>query len=121
MKKSTAADLGKSRAGRLFRLLLPALAGLGVGDGFAQALHPGETPYRRICFSCHDPGANLLASLGAPRLGDRRAWETRIGAGVDGLYSRIMVRRSGNFLMPTADLTTDEIKAAISFMLDEAR
>lgn len=119
MKKST--DTGKSRAGRLFQLLLLALAGWGVADGFAKPLHPGETPYRRICFSCHDPGVNLLASLGAPRLGDRRAWESRVGAGVDGLYGRIVVKRSGDFLMPTADLTADEIKAAIGFMLDEAR
>lgn len=119
MKKSTAP--GKSCAGRIFRLLLPALAGLGAADAFAEPLHPGEAPYRRICFSCHDPGVKLLASLGAPRLGDRRAWESRLGAGVDGLYSRIVVIRSGNFLMPTADLTPDEIKAAIGFMLDEAR
>lgn len=105
----------------ILRLLLPALAGLGVADAFAEPLHPGEAPYRRICFSCHDHGVNLLAALGAPRLGDRRAWESRIGAGVDGLYGRIVVVRQGNFLMPTADLTADEIKAAIGFMLDQAR
>lgn len=115
------------RVGRLalmrpiFRLLMPALAGLVVSEGIANTPLPGEAPYRRVCFVCHDRGITILPSLGAPRLGDRIAWETRIRLGVDGLYRRLVVARPDGFQMPMADLTEDEIKAAIGFMLDKAR
>jgi cytochrome c5 len=95
-------------------LVLAALA----APAAAEHTHPGEVHYRRICFICHDRGVQISASLGAPRLGDRRAWEARARRGVDALFWSVVHRKAdGGFQMPTADLTHPEIRAAIEFMV----
>jgi cytochrome c5 len=85
---------------------------------FAADPHPGEQVYRRICFVCHDRGSVLTAAAGAPRLGNVRAWESRRGRGVDGLFASITRPVPGKFVMPRIDLTDDELRLAIGYMLD---
>jgi cytochrome c5 len=89
-----------------------------AAPALAADLHPGEPVYRRICFVCHDRGSVLTAATGAPRLGNVRAWESRRGRGVEGLFTSITTQVPGKFVMPRIDLTDDELRLAIGYMLD---
>lgn len=74
----------------------------------------GEQVVRVQCGRCHETGVN-----GAPPIGDREAWVERIAraGGVDAL---VRVAIHGHGPMPArgglADLTDEEIRAAILFM-----
>ncbi|MGB1255049.1 MAG: c-type cytochrome [Thiolinea sp.] len=77
----------------------------------------GEKVYRGICFSCHDAG---IAQ--APVLGKATAWEARIAAGMDTLYSNSI---NGKGVMPAKGgnpaLSDDEIKAAVDWMIAQVK
>jgi cytochrome c5 len=82
----------------------------------------GEAEYRRVCFACHDRQAAHPASLGAPRLGDRAAWESRVGRGLQRLYEAALNGRPPEVPpMPRGDLTEAEVKAAVDYMVKSAR
>lgn len=74
----------------------------------------GEQVVQAQCGQCHETGVD-----GAPRVGDREAWVERIARarGVDAL---VRVAIHGHGPMPArgglADLTDEEIRAAILFM-----
>lgn len=74
----------------------------------------GEQVVRMQCGECHEAGVD-----GAPRIGDREAWVERIAraGSVDAL---VRVAIHGHGPMPArgglADLTDEEIRAAILFM-----
>ncbi len=78
----------------------------------------GEQVYTQVCSVCHDAGV-----LAAPMLTDKAAWTTRKGAagGADGLTASAI---KGKNSMPArggkADLSDDEIKAAVELMLQRA-
>lgn len=67
----------------------------------------------RACNSCHVSGI-----LGAPKVGDQAAWEVRLAQGIDSLYLNAI---NGKGAMPArggaADLTDDDIRAAVNDML----
>lgn len=75
----------------------------------------GPEVYQAACLACHASGA-----AGAPKTGDKAAWEPRVGAGVEQLVKTVisgkgaMPARAGN---PT--LTDEEIRAAVEHMLQE--
>jgi cytochrome c5 len=75
----------------------------------------GDQVVAQVCSACHGSGV-----LGAPKIGDKAAWSPRTTAagGVDGLAT---VAEKGLNSMPPrggrADLSDDEIKAAIQVML----
>ncbi|MDP3293139.1 MAG: c-type cytochrome [Nevskia sp.] len=77
--------------------------------------YSGEQVYATVCSACHAGGV-----LGAPESDDKAAWATRKGAagGVDGLSASAikgknsMPPRGGN-----ADLSDDEVKAAVEHLL----
>lgn len=78
---------------------------------------PGERVYSSACLACHSTGA-----AGAPKLGDTAAWTPRSAQGMAVLLNHAlngfnaMPARGGN-----AALTDDDIKAAIGFMLAQAK
>ncbi|HJV85074.1 MAG TPA: c-type cytochrome [Noviherbaspirillum sp.] len=88
-----------------------ASAAAGGGD-----LAMGEKVYNTTCVSCHGAGV-----LGAPKFGDKAAWQPRIAQGKDTLYNhalngfKMMPPRGGN-----AALKDDEVKAAIDYMVSKA-
>ena len=86
----------------------------------AQEAHAGESLYKRICFICHDSGMYLHGAQGAPRLGNRKAWETRARKGVDALTDSVLTGRGGNVQMPTGGMSRDEIRSAVTYMLHMA-
>ena len=85
----------------------PAAAGAGQG---------GEAVYTKACIVCHSTGV-----AGAPKVGDKAAWEPRLAQGMDTLVSTAL---KGKGAMPPkgghATLSDAEIKAAIEYMLGKS-
>ena len=80
---------------------------------------PGERAYRRICFSCHEMGIG-----GAPKVGDPVAWQGRPEKGIDTLMKSVIngVTSERGVMLPRGglpDMTDEEIRAAITFMLKQ--
>lgn len=88
-------------------------AGLPLPSQGADAPRSGEQVVQFQCVLCHGQGLG-----GAPRLGDRKAWDGRARAGLDNLV-RSAIRGRG--AMPPsgglADLTEAELRSAIEYML----
>lgn len=84
----------------------------------ARAPMSGDEVYATVCGACHESGV-----LNAPKSSDKAAWATRKAAagGVDGLTASAikgknsMPPRGGN-----ADLSDDEVKAAVEVLLKRA-
>lgn len=76
---------------------------------------PGATIYQKACTACHATGA-----AGAPKLGDKAAWEPRVAQGFDSLLNTAI---NGKGVMPPrgtcADCSDEDLKAAIEYMLTE--
>ncbi len=97
-------------------------AAVKVGE-VAKAVEAAATPdtqaaekiYQSLCYSCHDFGV-----AGAPKPGDKPAWEGRIGQGKDSLYASVI---NGKGAMPprggNATLSDDEIRAVVDYMLEK--
>jgi len=114
---------------RLFPLLAPALLATTawilpvVGEAAAAApptapvgSRSGEQLVQYQCVLCHGPGLS-----GAPKIGDGTAWSRRADAGLDNL---VRSAARGRGAMPPsgglADLTENELRAAIAYMLDRS-
>jgi cytochrome c5 len=80
-----------------------------------ERLAMGENRYKMVCAACHAMGV-----AGAPRLGDKAAWEGRVGQGIDGLMSSVI---NGKGAMPprggAMNYSNDDIRAAIEFMVSK--
>jgi cytochrome c5 len=87
----------------------------------AAAASPGEAAYNKVCFACHAQGV-----AGAPKQGDAEAWAPRIAQGIETLHKHAIEGFQGSAgLMPPkgggVDMTDDEVKAAVEFMVDAAQ
>lgn len=86
----------------------------------AQAADQAEANYKKICFSCHD---NAVA--GAPKLGDKAAWQDRITKSKEELYKNSIEGFTGNTgVMPPkggSTFTDDEIKAIVDYMVSKVQ
>ena len=77
----------------------------------------GEAIYKQTCTVCHTAGV-----AGAPKLGDKAAWGSRISKGMEALYTsglkgiRGMPAKGGNPSLADAD-----VKAAIDYMVGKAK
>lgn len=82
----------------------------------AGDLAKGEQVFNANCVSCHGAGV-----MGAPKLGDKAAWEPRIAKGKDSVYTNAL---NGVKLMPpkggNASLKDEDVKAAVDFMISKA-
>jgi len=89
--------------------LIMAASGTAMADGAAT--------YNQACAACHATGA-----AGAPKLGDKAAWEPRLGQGKDALYTSVI---KGKGAMPPKGgqmaLSDDVVKAAVDYMLAQAK
>ena len=82
--------------------LLMSAAQLGVAAD-------GKEVYDKKCGGCHNKGM-----MGAPKLGDKAAWETRAKAGEATLDESVA---KGKGKMPKQDIPADDIKAANAYIL----
>lgn len=75
----------------------------------------GAEVYNNACMACHATGA-----ANAPKVGDKEAWQPRAEQGMDILIQSAI---KGKGAMPPKggypNLTEDQIKGAIRYMLDE--
>lgn len=87
----------------------------GTATAAAAGPRTGEQVYNASCMACHASGV-----AGAPKLGDKAAWEPRAAKGIDGLLT---TATSGLNAMPPkgtcADCSDDELKGAIEYMLSQ--
>lgn len=72
--------------------------------------------YQSACLACHTTGA-----AGAPKIGDAAAWESRLGKGLEALISSAI---NGIGAMPPrggSQLSDDQIRATIEYILAESK
>ncbi len=92
----------------------PAARPAAAGDA-AGGAPDGRVVYQATCFACHGTGA-----AGAPKVGDKAAWEPRVAQGLDALVANAvkgkgaMPPKGGNMALGEA-----EIRAAVLHMLAE--
>lgn len=91
-----------------------------VDDAVMDLVH-GKSVYDSACWVCHNPGA-----AGAPKFGDAAAWAPRIDKGMATLYDHAINGFMGEAgLMPPkggrTDLSDDDVKAAVAYMVDSSR
>lgn len=93
-----------------------AMALLVVGAAGAQA-QSGKAVYDKACVACHAAGV-----ANAPKLGDKAAWASRLSAGRAAMVTSVL---KGKGQMPpkggNVSLSDDDVKAALDYMLGEAR
>lgn len=94
-----------------------AAAAAPAAAAAAPAANAGEQLYKTVCQACHDQGL-----AGAPKTGDKAAWNTRIAQGTAMLHQnaikgiRTMPPRGGAMSAPDAD-----IKAAVDYMIARSK
>ena len=91
----------------------PVAAAPAAASGAAS----GEEIYNKACFVCHAAGV-----AGAPKLGDKAAWEPRIAQGKDAMLQTAI---NGKGAMPPrgtcATCSDDDLMAAIEYMLSKVQ
>lgn len=91
----------------------PAVA---AAPAAASGGKPGEEVYNMACMACHAAGV-----AGAPKFGDKAAWEPRAAQGIDGLLNSVT---TGKGAMPPkagrTDLDPTDLRNAILYMLGKA-
>lgn len=77
----------------------------------------GQKAYSKTCSSCHKMGI-----IGAPKTGDKTAWAPLISGGTEPLVQAAI---NGKGRMPAkggnSSLTDDEVKAAVEYMVEQAK
>ncbi len=77
----------------------------------------GEAVYTKACVVCHASGV-----AGAPKLGDKEAWKTRVALGMDALLNTAV---NGKGAMPprgTCGTCSDaDLRAAIEYMVSKVK
>jgi len=98
---------------------LTAVASLSFVVASANA--DGKSDYASKCAACHGFGV-----AGAPKLGDTADWADRIEKGTAALYENAIKGYTGKKgVMPPkggfANLSDDEVKAIVDYMIAESR
>lgn len=98
---------------------------IGVADSIIPVANAeprsGDKVYGIACVACHGSGV-----AGAPRVGDAAAWSARVAQGADLLYDHAINGYSGSagYMPPKGgnpDLSDDEVKAAVDYMVDNSK
>ena len=98
------------------KLITPvAKVELGAPDA-PKGSRTGDQVYAAACAACHDAGA-----AGAPKVGDKAAWASRLGQGLDGLVKNAI---NGKGAMPARGGNPDradvEIARAVVLMTNKS-
>ncbi len=87
-----------------------------VSGNDADHLKHGKEIFQQVCFACHGTGA-----AGAPKL-EKAAWKDRLAKGKEALYNSAL---HGIGVMPPKggrmDLSDEDIKAAVDYMLSQVQ
>lgn len=88
---------------------------LAAADAAAPGARTGEQIVQSACFACHGTGA-----AGAPKIGDKAGWGSRIGKGLDGLLKSAIAGKNAMPPRGGSDATDDELARAIAFMANQS-
>jgi cytochrome c5 len=91
----------------------PSPASAPAAGGQVAAAGDGKAVYDKTCMACHAAGV-----AGAPKAGDKAAWEPRLKQGMEALYATSL---KGKGAMPpkggAVQLSDAEVKAAVDYMV----
>lgn len=94
-----------------------ALKGVSANAPAAGGAAAKPALYAQACAACHDAGV-----AGAPKTGDKAAWQPRLAAGVEGLTASAI---KGKGAMPpkggAATASDADIKAVVSYMVSSVK
>ena len=83
----------------------------------AETLATGKVVYEQTCVACHATGL-----AGAPKMGDKEVWSAHIHHGMDHMVESAI---NGKGTMPAkggnTNLSDDEVKAAVSYIVEQSR
>ncbi len=95
----------------------PANAAAPASAATEETIDPaGEKLYKSVCFACHAAGV-----AGAPKVGDKAAWEPLIASGLD---TMVQIAIHGKGAMPPkggSQASDAEIKAAVQYMVSASK
>jgi len=90
-----------------------------AGAGASSALKTGKAVYEEACSACHGEGI-----AGAPRIGDKKAWQGRIAQGFDSLVKHAIDGFTGKSgMMPPkggGSAEDVEVARAVAYMADKS-
>jgi cytochrome c5 len=95
---------------------LALAASLVAFSGVASA-DKGKEIYDTKCFTCHASGV-----AGAPKFGDKAAWEPRAATGMDAMM--VIVTKGKGAMPPKGtcmDCSDEDLKATVQYMVDSAK
>ena len=87
----------------------------------SAAMADGESVYNSGCAACHATGA-----AGAPKVGDKPAWEKRVAQDIEMTYGNAINGFQGETgVMPPkggfTHLSDDDIKLAVDYMVEASK
>jgi cytochrome c5 len=107
---------GQVRVGKSDEVVVaaaPAMPGAASADAGAKS---GEQVFNAACTVCHTAGV-----AGAPKVGDKAAWEPRLAQGMDALVNSSV---KGKGAMPpkggNTSLSDAEVKSAVQYMIEKS-
>lgn len=82
----------------------------------ASASADPKASYTASCAACHDTGA-----AGAPKVGDKGAWKSRIGLGMSKLVSNAINGKGGMPPRGGSSLDDDQMEAVVKYMVNNSK
>jgi cytochrome c5 len=82
---------------------------------------PGDQVYQQVCTACHGAGV-----AGAPKTGDKAAWDARVAQGADTLHKHAIEGYQGKagFMPPKGgrtDLSDQSVINAVEYMVSQVQ
>ena len=93
----------------------PDLGKVVVAAAPAAAFSPKST-YDVSCAGCH-----ATSAVGAPVFGNAGDWKSRLSAGIETVYANAINGKGGMPARGGANLTDDQVKAVVDYILDNSK
>jgi len=107
---------GQVRVGKSDQVVVAAAPAAPAAAPAASGGMSGEQVFNATCTVCHTAGV-----AGAPKVGDKAAWEPRLAQGLDALVTS---STKGKGAMPpkggNTSLSDAEVKSAVEYMLEKS-
>jgi cytochrome c5 len=119
------APVGAVYAGDTGRAAMQAAQDAAKAAAASQVAYGGTTDgkeiFGQLCHTCHETGAG-----GAPKISDKAAWASRVAQGVETLDKHAIEGFTGKSgMMPAKGgnpaLTDEQVKATVSWMVDQVK
>ena len=106
---------------KLFSLALMTTLSVAFASVVAADSAKGQGVYMNFCAPCHASGV-----AGAPKVGDKDAWQDRIGKGVPAMAAQAIKGFQGKSgFMPAkggnSALTDEEVTSATMYMVEQSK